>query len=156
MSYALPHACDGIVIFGGRSWIWTSEGLRRQIYSLLPLTRLGYSPIMVEPPGIGPGAHRSSVYRSTNWAKVPWGCKVGLEPTTTRATIWCSANWATCTKWCTERDLNPQVLYGHKNLNLACLPISPSGQLSLRRAKYSNSKILKSQQKFSFSSGRFI
>ncbi len=35
-------------------------------------------------------------------------------------------------KRCPERDLNPQVLYGHKNLNLACLPISPSGQTSFQ------------------------
>lgn len=81
--WKIKKAMLGIIIpawfFGGRSWIWTSEGLRRQIYSLLPLTRLGYSPMMVEPPGIGPGTHRSSVYRSTNWAKVPWGARADLN-----------------------------------------------------------------------------
>ncbi len=46
-------------------------------------------------------------------------------------------------KRCPERDLNPQVLYGHKNLNLACLPISPSGQATFQVQSIIRGHILK-------------
>ncbi len=51
-------------------------------------------------------------------------------------------------KRCPERDLNPQVLYGHKNLNLACLPISPSGQTTFQVQSIIRGHILKVKKYF--------